>query len=73
MTNNHVVEGADEIEVTFYDGTTLPAELIGADPDSDLAVIKVDAGDDLLEPVSVANSDDVRVGQMGNPSDVALY
>jgi S1-C subfamily serine protease len=65
VTNNHVVEGADEIEVTFYDGTTLPAELIGSDPDSDLAVIKVDAGGDLLEPVSVANSDDVRVGQMG--------
>jgi len=65
ITNNHVVEDADEIEVTFYDGSVYSAELIGTDPYSDLAVIKVDANGDLLQPVSIANSDDIRVGQLG--------
>ncbi|MFM8322930.1 MAG: S1C family serine protease [Chloroflexota bacterium] len=71
VTNNHVVEGADKIEVTFSDGTTVPAELVAADPDSDLAVIKVDAAADLLRPVQLADSAQVKVGQMaiaiGNP------
>ena len=70
VTNNHVVEGADKITVTFSDGTRLPAELVGADPDSDLAVIKVDlpAG---AQPLTLADSDTVKVGQLaiaiGNP------
>ena len=42
ITNNHVVEGADALQVTFSDGVVLPAEVVGRDPDSDLAVIKVD-------------------------------
>jgi serine protease Do len=71
VTNNHVISGADKIEVTFSDGTILPATLMGADPDSDLAVIKVDAAASQLRPVSLADSSTVKVGQLavaiGNP------
>ena len=49
VTNNHVIDGADEIDVTFWDGTVATAKLIGADPYSDLAVIKVD-----VEPAKLA-------------------
>jgi serine protease Do len=71
VTNNHVVEGADKIEVTFADGTILPAELVGADSYSDLAVIKVEATADMLNPVQLADSNQVKVGEIaiaiGNP------
>jgi len=71
VTNNHVVNGADKIEVTFSDGTVLPATLVGADPDSDLAVIQVDAPAALLQPVRLGDSTAVKVGQLaiaiGNP------
>jgi 2-alkenal reductase len=71
VTNNHVVDGADKITVTFYDGLTLPAELVGRDPDSDLAVIKVDPTNVDLRPLPVADSTEVKVGQfvvaIGNP------
>jgi len=71
VTNNHVVSGADKIEVKFNDGTTLSAKLIGADPDSDLAVIKVDNPGFTLTPVTVNKSSDAKVGQIavaiGNP------
>ena len=71
VTNNHVVEGADKIEVTFSDETVAIAELVGADPDSDLAVIHVDLPADQLQPVKVGESDTLRVGQLaiaiGNP------
>ncbi|MES0361282.1 MAG: trypsin-like peptidase domain-containing protein [Anaerolineales bacterium] len=71
VTNNHVVEGADKIEVTFSDETVAIAELVGADPDSDLAVIHVDLPADQLQPVKVGDSDTLRVGQLaiaiGNP------
>jgi serine protease Do len=71
VTNNHVVEGADKISVTFYDGATVPAEVTGTDPDSDLAVIKVDVPADQLRPVQVADSTQVKVGELaiaiGNP------
>jgi len=71
VTNNHVVEGAEEVQVTFYDGTTLRAEVIGTDPDSDLAVILVDAPEELLFPVELGDSDRLEVGQraiaLGNP------
>jgi serine protease Do len=71
VTNNHVVSGADTITVRFSDGSTADATLVGADPDSDLAVIKVDVDASKLYPVTVANSDNVKVGQMaiaiGNP------
>ncbi len=63
VTNNHVVEGADTITVRFADGTTVPAKLVGADPDSDLAVVKVDMPAARLQPVQLADPDSVHVGQ----------
>jgi len=71
VTNDHVVRGADELRVTFSDGIVLPAELIGTDPDSDLAVIKVDPKLAHLAPVEQGDIDQVQVGQraiaIGNP------
>jgi 2-alkenal reductase len=71
VTNNHVVAGASDITVTFADGTVASATLVGADPNSDLAVIQVDVQDSLLQPVEVADSSQVKVGQVaiavGNP------
>ena len=71
VTNNHVVEGAERIEVTFSDDTTLPATVVGRDPDSDLAVIKVDPEGLDLVAVELGDSDALRVGQkvlaIGNP------
>jgi serine protease Do len=71
VTNNHVVAEADKITVTFYDDTTVPGEVVGTDPHSDLAVVKVDLPADQLQPVQVADSIQVKVGQLavaiGNP------
>lgn len=71
VTNNHVIDGATRITVTFYDGTIIDASLIGADSDSDLAVIKVNPGGLQLQPVTLADSTLVKVGQLsvaiGNP------
>lgn len=71
VTNNHVVDGADKIEVTFSDGTTVPASVIGTDPNSDLAVAKVDVPAEKLHPVQMGDSSEVKVGQLviaiGNP------
>ncbi len=71
VTNNHVVAGATKISVTFYDGTIVPATLVGTDPDSDLAVIKVNMPADQLTPITLGDSTQVKVGQLsvaiGNP------
>ena len=71
VTNNHVISDATDITVKFSDGSTTSATLVGADPDSDLAVVKVNVSPDKLVPVSMANSDQVQVGQLaiaiGNP------
>lgn len=71
VTNNHVVEGARRIVVSFADDSTAEAELVGADADSDLAVIKVDVPASRLHPVELGDSDALRVGQraiaIGNP------
>ena len=71
VTNNHVVDGAEKVTVTFADGLTLEAEVIGRDPESDLAVIKVDASKADLRPITLADSTQLRVGQfavaIGNP------
>ena len=69
LTNNHVVGGADRILVRLHDGQEFEAELIGADPPSDIAVIKIAA--DELHPIQMGNSDEVKVGEtviaIGNP------
>ncbi|MFU8778557.1 MAG: Do family serine endopeptidase [Roseovarius sp.] len=70
VTNNHVIEGADEINIEFFTGKTLPAEVIGTDPKTDIALLKVKA-DKPLPFVSFGDSDTARVGDwvlaMGNP------
>jgi 2-alkenal reductase len=71
VTNNHVVEGADEITVIFSNGNEYSAKLVGTDPNADLAVIKVEAPAGDLQPVALADSTQVRVGELaiaiGNP------
>lgn len=73
ITNFHVVEGADRLEIRFFDGTISRAEIVGTDPDSDIAVIQVDLPADRLRPVPLADSDQLFVGQsvlaIGNPFD----
>jgi S1-C subfamily serine protease len=75
ITNNHVVESATSIQVTFLDGTQLPATLLGTDPYSDMAVIQVDAPSSLLNPVKMGNSSNLLVGMyvvaIGNPFGLA--
>ena len=61
ITNNHVIDGADELEVVLFDGSVYDAEVVGTDPGSDLAVVKIDA--EGLPQVSYGRSDQVRVGQ----------
>jgi S1-C subfamily serine protease len=71
LTNFHVVENAREIDVLLFDGSSHPATVIGFDPATDVAVLKVDAPADLLHPVTFGSSADLRVGQrvfaIGNP------
>ncbi|MGB3179377.1 MAG: Do family serine endopeptidase [Albidovulum sp.] len=70
VTNNHVIEGADEISIEFFSGRTLDAKLVGTDPKTDIAVLKVES-DVPLSFVNFGNSDVMRVGDwvmaMGNP------
>lgn len=69
VTNNHVIEKADEIEVVLDDKRLFKAKVIGSDPSTDLALLKVDAKD--LPKLAMSNSDDIKVGQwvmaVGNP------
>jgi len=71
VTNFHVVQGADAIRVSFSNRDTVEAELIGSDPTTDLAVIRVDASAGALTPLPLGNSDQVEVGDqvvaIGNP------
>lgn len=73
VTNNHVVEGANKIEVTFNNKHKKNATIIGTDPSTDLALIKVDDGD--YEYITFADSDKVKVGEwvlaVGNPFNLA--
>lgn len=72
LTNNHVVEGADEIQVLLRDNRNAEATIVGTDPESDLAVLKIDLKD--LPAITVGQSDDARVGDVvlaiGNPFGV---
>lgn len=74
LTNNHVIEAADEIEVALADGRRARAKLVGADPDTDLAVLKInlpDADKNPLPAITFAATENVRVGDVvlaiGNP------
>ena len=71
VTNNHVISGADKIEVPSVTGRLSLPRLVGADPDSDLAVLKVDVAADQLHPIQLGDSTAVKVGQLaiaiGNP------
>lgn len=62
ITNNHVIDNADEIKVTLFDGEELDAEIVGADPASDIAVLKIDHDD--LKAIPLGNSDELRAGEM---------
>lgn len=70
VTNNHVITGAQRMQVTLYDGTTLPAQLVGTDPLDDLAVVKVSPNAKLVA-ATLGDSSKLRVGQevlaIGNP------
>ncbi len=72
LTNNHVVEGADEIQVALRDGHSAEAAIVGTDPESDLAVLKVNL--EKLPAITIGQSDEARVGDVvlaiGNPFGV---
>lgn len=69
VTNNHVIEGANELEVTLNNNLTYKAEVIGTDPEGDIALLKIDAKD--LNYIPFGNSDNVKIGEwvlaVGNP------
>jgi S1-C subfamily serine protease len=71
LTNNHVIEDAEQIMVTLSGGKEYPAELVGRDISSDIAVLKIDAPASDLFPITVGTSENLRVGQrvytLGNP------
>ncbi len=71
VTNNHVIDGATAIDVTFADGVNVPAKLVGADVYSDLAVIKVSVNSSELHPVTMGDASQIKVGELsfaiGNP------
>jgi serine protease Do len=75
VTNAHVVQGADRVEVTYADGTQLRATVVGIDPDSDLAVIKPDGDASKYKPLELADSEKLAVGDraiaIGNPFERA--
>jgi S1-C subfamily serine protease len=71
VTNYHVIENAQEIEVNFSGDDRVPATIVGSDPSTDLAVLKIDAQSRALTPLPLGNSDEVHVGDavvaIGNP------
>lgn len=75
VTNNHVIENANSITVTFIDGTIVPATVVGSDPYSDIAVIDVDVPASLLIPLTLGDSSALKVGEsvlaIGNPYGLA--
>ena len=71
VTNHHVVDGAQSVSVRFWDGSTYDATVVGTDPSTDLAVIKVDAPADVLLPLALGDSNSLSVGEsvvaLGSP------
>jgi len=71
VTNYHVIKGADEAKITLWDQSTWDAKLVGAEPDKDLAVLKIKAPDKRLKPIKIGESKNLLVGQnayaIGNP------
>ena len=71
VTNQHVVEGAETVSVRFWDGSTYDATVVGSDPSTDLAVVKVDAPASMLEPLELGDSNQLSVGEgvvaLGSP------
>jgi S1-C subfamily serine protease len=71
VTNFHVIEGADEVEVSFSNGEEMTATVVGSDPSTDIAVLKVDADSRALRVLTLGNSDQLEVGDevvaIGNP------
>jgi S1-C subfamily serine protease len=71
VTNYHVIAGARSVDVSFSNNESLPARIVGSDPSTDIAVLKVDAHSRALTPLPLGNSDAVRVGDavvaIGNP------
>ncbi len=71
ITNNHVVENSEKIIITFLDGSSFNAEIVGRDPFTDIAVVKVDADSSLLRPLQLGDSSNLKVGMqvvaIGNP------
>jgi S1-C subfamily serine protease len=71
LTNNHVIDGAESVEVVLNDGTKLPATVVGSDDQTDLAVIKIEAAGRNFVPVECGDSDILRVGEfviaLGSP------
>jgi putative serine protease PepD len=76
LTNNHVIKDAQKLEVTLADGSKWPAKLVGADPDNDLAIIKIEAPASKLKPLPWSDSQKLQVGQkvlaIGNPFGLGL-
>ena len=74
LTNNHVVENADDIQIKLIDKRIIPAKIIGTDPKSDLAVIQIDAKN--IDQIPLGNSDELRVGEwvlaVGSPFSANL-
>ncbi len=72
VTNNHVIDGASKLRVKLYDGGTYDAEVIGTDPTTDIALIKIDKKD--LPTIPMGSSDDIRLGEwvlaIGSPFDL---
>jgi S1-C subfamily serine protease len=75
VTNNHVVADGIRFTVSFLDGTVLSATLVGRDPDTDLAVLKIDPKDMQLKPLKLGNSSNLKIGEqiiaVGNPFELA--
>jgi S1-C subfamily serine protease len=75
VTNGHVVAGAKTVQVSFSNNESYKAKIVGVDPSTDLAVLRVDAGSRALTPLTLGNSDDVHVGDqvvaIGNPFGLA--